>query len=268
MIKTWQEGDVDSSGVKIHYYRTGGEGPKLILLHGITDNGLCWPEVTEALGEKYDIIMLDARGHGLSDHAASYLPKDHVADVDAVMENLGIAKAAVLGHSMGAVNASYFAVTHPEKLSCLLLEDPPWHLEPQSIVRDNDQWRKDIILRRTRTLEDIMAEGERDNPKWKDYVFPTWAEAKRQVDPNVLDWADKGQTFANWQQIVRDLSCPTLLLTGGKEAIVDEATAKKAAALNSLVSVANMSEAGHSIRREQLDDYLKAVTPFLEKHAR
>ena len=91
MIKTWQEGDVDSSGVKIHYYRTGGEGPKLILLHGITDNGLCWPEVTEALGEKYDIIMLDARGHGLSDHAASYLPKDHVADVDAVMENLGIA---------------------------------------------------------------------------------------------------------------------------------------------------------------------------------
>ncbi len=266
MTKSWQEGNVNANGVSIHYYRTGGDKPKLILLHGITDNGLCWPELSAALEPSYDLIMLDARGHGLSEHTASYLPEDHVKDVNAVMKSLGLANAAVLGHSMGAVNASYFAVAHPEKVTCLLLEDPPWHIQPETIIRDNAQWRKDITVRRTRTLEDIMAAGKLENPRWSETVFPSWAEAKRQVDPNVIDWADGGRTLSSWQQIAKDLSCPTLLITGGPTAIVTPETAERAKSLNAQLSVVTMSDAGHSIRREALKPYLEAVQGFLNQN--
>ena len=66
MLK-YTESDFTVKGVKLHYYRTGGDKPPIILLHGATDNGLCWTTTAEVLAEKYDVIMLDAQGHGLSD---------------------------------------------------------------------------------------------------------------------------------------------------------------------------------------------------------
>jgi len=52
---------------KVHYYRTGGARPAIVLCHGATDNGLCWSPVAGALAEDYDVIMPDSRWHGFSD---------------------------------------------------------------------------------------------------------------------------------------------------------------------------------------------------------
>ena len=65
MLK-YSEGDVSINGVKIHFYRTGGQKPPFILLHGASDNGLCWSPVAEWLATEYDVIMPDAQGHGKS----------------------------------------------------------------------------------------------------------------------------------------------------------------------------------------------------------
>ena len=73
-MTTWTEGNVTANGVKIHYYRTGNgdEGkPAMLMLHGITDNGLCWSRVANDLQDRYDIIMTDARGHGKSERLGS-----------------------------------------------------------------------------------------------------------------------------------------------------------------------------------------------------
>ena len=70
----WQSGSVDANGVTIHYTRTGGGGPVVVLAHGVTDNGLCWSPLARELEPDYDLIMVDARGHGhvvvASDQAA------------------------------------------------------------------------------------------------------------------------------------------------------------------------------------------------------
>ena len=63
----WIEGMVEANGIRQHYYRTGGDRRTLILLHGFTDNGLSWARVARALERDYDVVMVDARGHGLSD---------------------------------------------------------------------------------------------------------------------------------------------------------------------------------------------------------
>src|SRR5260370_36477137 len=67
----WSEGDIIANSIRQHYYRTGGEKPPLLLLHGFNEYGLTWLRVSKELEGNYDIIMLDARGHGRSDGIAS-----------------------------------------------------------------------------------------------------------------------------------------------------------------------------------------------------
>ena len=53
-------------GMTIHYYRTGGALPPLVLVHGVTDDGLCWSPIADKLSDLCDVILVDTRGHGLS----------------------------------------------------------------------------------------------------------------------------------------------------------------------------------------------------------
>jgi pimeloyl-ACP methyl ester carboxylesterase len=66
-VGQWFTGDTLANGMKIHYHRTGGDKPALVLSHGSTGNGLFWTRVARALESDYDVIMYDQRGHGLSD---------------------------------------------------------------------------------------------------------------------------------------------------------------------------------------------------------
>ncbi|MCB0140765.1 MAG: alpha/beta fold hydrolase, partial [Caldilineaceae bacterium] len=81
-MQHWSADDIMVNGVKIHVHRTGGDKPPLVLCHGITDNGLCWTRAAGELEKQYDVIMVDARGHGLSDAPeGSYHADSHAADV-------------------------------------------------------------------------------------------------------------------------------------------------------------------------------------------
>ncbi len=67
------EGNVQANDITIHYHRTGGDHkPSILLLHGITDSGQCWPRVAHDLEGSYDVIMTDARGHGHSGTSADF----------------------------------------------------------------------------------------------------------------------------------------------------------------------------------------------------
>ena len=67
MSGKWASEHIIVNGIKLHYNRTGGDKPPLVLSHGITDNGLCWTPLACVLEKEYDVIMYDKRGHGLSD---------------------------------------------------------------------------------------------------------------------------------------------------------------------------------------------------------
>jgi N-formylmaleamate deformylase len=126
-MTTWCEGDVVANGINVHYYRTGGDRPALVLAHGITDNGPCWTRLARALKNEYDLIMVDARGHGRSDAPASgYTNADHAADVAGMIQALNLDKPALVGHSMGAAISATLAAQYPGLTRGLVLEDPPW----------------------------------------------------------------------------------------------------------------------------------------------
>ena len=91
-MKDWSDNFVQANGINIHYHRTGdGSKPPLILLHGVTDNGLCWQRVAHDLEDTYDVIMPDARGHGRSSGIATGFSYEHLShDVLALIHELNL----------------------------------------------------------------------------------------------------------------------------------------------------------------------------------
>jgi pimeloyl-ACP methyl ester carboxylesterase len=106
-----------NSGVRLHYQQVG-EGPDVVMVHGITGNLAVWHlHIVPALSESFRILTYDLRGHGHSDTPASgYSPDDMAADLLGLIDALEIESPVVVGHSYGADVALYFAASHPERV--------------------------------------------------------------------------------------------------------------------------------------------------------
>lgn len=264
----WFSGEVLANGIKIHYYRTGGRKPPVVLLHGVTDNGLCWIRLARALEPDYDLIMVDARGHGHSDAPeAGYTQEDLAADVAGLIAALGLEKPVLIGHSMGAGVAAVTAANYPERVRGAVLEDPPWWENIEAVAADRRtqaaEWRAGIIANHARTVEELIAHCRAASPAWDEIELTPWAESKRLVSPNIV--AMVTGLYTPWQDTARRITCPVLLVTADVRAgaIVSPEVARQATALIANCTVAHIPGAGHSIRREQFEPFLAAVKGFL-----
>jgi N-formylmaleamate deformylase len=266
-MSNWSSGDVVANNIKIHYYRTGGDKPPLVLAHGLTDNGLCWTRTARALERDYDVIMFDSRGHGLSEAPETgYHAEQRAADLAGLVEALDLERPRLMGHSMGAETVA-FAITHYSNLAtCAVLEDPPWSASFGSAGPRQDavaDWKSRILARKAKAPEELLAAGREDHPLWADGELRPWAQAKQQVDLKALQMI--AGLRANWHQIAADITCPTLLITAdpAKGALVTPEVAAEVSALCPNLKVARIEGAGHNIRRERFEPYMDAVKAFL-----
>jgi pimeloyl-ACP methyl ester carboxylesterase len=98
--------------------------PVVFAVHGLTANHTCWYPLAGALGSAVRLVAFDLRGRGRSDKpAGAYGLARHAADLAGLMDHVGVARASVIGHSLGAHIAVWFAAHHPERLSRLVLVD-------------------------------------------------------------------------------------------------------------------------------------------------
>ena len=256
----WTSGDVDVDGVRLHYHRTGGDGPALVLLHGFSDAGLCWTRVARDLEPHYDIVMPDARGHGLSERAHGRREAGSLAaDAAGLIRALDLGRVALMGHSMGAATAAEVAGAEADLVACVVLEDPPWRDRTDGA---SGRWDH---LRRARELspEALIAYGREQNPTWDDVELGPWAEAKREFDLSLVD-SPRAEPRP-WREIAAAIRCPMLLLTADTDlgAIVTPEAGAEAARLAG-GRVEHIEGAGHNIRRERYPDYLATVRNFLQ----
>jgi pimeloyl-ACP methyl ester carboxylesterase len=111
-------------GVRLHYRDWGGDGPPLVLLHGLSSSCRIWDWTAPLLTERFRVLALDQRSHGLSDQPADgYGFADVAADLAAFLEAVEVEKAALVGHSWGAGVALYFAAENPERVRGVGLVD-------------------------------------------------------------------------------------------------------------------------------------------------
>ncbi len=268
MQTNWQQGDVKLSDMTMHYTRTGGGKPAVVLAHGFSDNGMCWLPVAQDLSASYDVVLPDARGHGLSSRVEPGQAANRAEDLAAFITALGLDRPVVGGHSMGGSTAAVLGAHHPDLTRALILEDPAWidrRPEQASPAREDNPWLKSLELAASLPVEKVMAKCRADNPHWADVELRPWAESKQQLDLNVFGMRDS-QMELDWKVIASHISVPTLLITGDvdKGSIVSAENALKACEMNPMIRVAHIAGVGHNIRREDYPAYMAAVTGFLK----
>lgn len=140
---------VSVNGIKLHYQQLG-EGPDIVMLHGVTGNLAIWHlNIVPALMEEARVTTYDLRGHGYSDMPPSgYTTANLASDLAHLLDTLDIERAHIVGHSFGADIALHFTILHPERVERLVLAEPAIAALQRLRVREDwpgwEYWREKL----------------------------------------------------------------------------------------------------------------------------
>lgn len=268
-MTAWSSGVVTANGLRIHFHRTGGDHPPLVLSHGATDAGLCWTRLARALEADYDVIMPDARGHGQSEEPRDgYSSEARATDLAEFIQALRLDRPVVGGHSMGAQTTFTLLADYPGLARAAILEDGVFR--PRGAARSPAD--REAFAARTRALlaervaigrDGLIARGRGEHPDWAEEEFGPWADAKLAVSPSFA--AVRPAESRDWWEVLPAMTEPMLVITAdpNRGGIVTPETAAEMASLQPLARVVRIRNAGHNVRREQFGAYLQAVRAFL-----
>ena len=260
-----------SHATRLHYYRSGGQKPPLFLIHGISDDGLCWLPVAEVLAADHDVIMVDLRGHGKSDAPdEGYDYKTMATEVAGLIEGSGLEKPIIMGHSLGAMTTLTVASLFPDLPRAIVLEDPPafWRTTPPS--QEDLDFRAGMrawfyqVKRKTRA--ELLEIAHTENPGWPEAELGPWADSKHRFSLKITQMIDAREAVpADFPALLKQITCPALLITADPErgAIVTDEDVIELQKSVPHLHRKHISGAGHSIRREQFPTYLESVNAFL-----
>jgi len=115
---------VNGDGIEINLAVWEGTGKPILCVHGITANCRCWDTLADTLVPEYQVMAMDLRGRGLSDKPPNgYALEYHLRDINYLLDDLGIDRVVIMGHSLGAFIGLAFAAEHPERIDRLILVD-------------------------------------------------------------------------------------------------------------------------------------------------
>jgi pimeloyl-ACP methyl ester carboxylesterase len=124
VLAPYESFPVDVEGGQLHVGSWGKGSRTVLAAHGITGNHVSWQAVARALDDDITLVAPDLRGRGRSaDLPGPYGMRAHAADLVAVLDHLGLERAPLVGHSMGAYVATVAAVTDPDRWSSIVLVD-------------------------------------------------------------------------------------------------------------------------------------------------
>jgi pimeloyl-ACP methyl ester carboxylesterase len=117
------------------FYTEEGTGDPVLLIHGWACDGSDWAWLVSDLSRDHRCIVIDNRGHGRSTPATDgYTPRLFAADAAHVIWRLGLGRSLVVGHSMGTLVASTLAVERPDLVRALVLVDPVYGMDDETLV--------------------------------------------------------------------------------------------------------------------------------------
>jgi len=258
---------ISSSGVSIHYEVEGDpNAPPLILHHGWTSDIESWRDFgyVGALEDRFRLIMIDARGHGLSDvpeNTDDYAPDLFVADVEAVLDAVGVESVTFWGYSMGAAIGFQFAVSAPGRIGRFIAGG----MHPYGNSRENDGTRRP---RRTKATSELREGGMKEFIEARERDLGGRLVSKlrnRLLTFSALGLAYAGEAWAGWEGVgdhVADLMVPTLLYAGTGDTVFHDGARRAANEMPDarFVSIPGMShDAAFAASRKALE----AIGDFL-----
>lgn len=244
-------------GLNLSYLDTGEGDEALIALHSHWMEGQTFASLAAALTPAFRVIALDQRGHGCSDHASTYTREDYMGDLDALVAHLGIARAVLLGNSLGGVNAYQFAARRPHWVRGLIVEDIG------AVIGDDTSFALawSGVFETRQDLEERI--GARFVPYLADSIRSVGGGWRLAFDPQDMV---KSQTCLNgdhWADWLAS-SCPALLIRGESSRVTTAEHLEEMARRrpNTLLRVLR---GGHLVHFDNPDGFNAAVLDFLKQ---
>ena len=239
-------GTAEVNGASI-WYATFGSGPPVVLLHGGLANSNYWGGQVPALAQKYQVIVIDSRGHGRSTRSAQPYGYELMAsDVLGVMDKLNVRKAAIVGWSDGAIIGLSLAMNHPDRVARLFAfaanSDP-------SGVKDIDK---------SPVFTEFIARGEKEY----EALSPTPKGYKPFVEEISTMWAKQ----PNWTQAdLARITVPTWIVDGDHDEAIQRANTELMADSIPGAGLLLQPEVSHFSMLQAPDQFTADVVRFLDR---
>lgn len=260
---------VSIDGVGIHYLEVG-EGPALVLIHGLGASTFTFRRIVPDLARRFRVVALDLKGFGFSERpAGDYSLGTQVALVRQVMDRLGIDRGSVLGHSMGGVVAMRLALTHPERVERLILA---------SSASDMDLGRHAWGAAVAGRMLPVIAPFTLHNRRFRElslksgYYDPAGC-TEEVIQGYMLPGTVRGylralgNTMAHWRRDPplrpAEITQPTLILWGAADRWLPPSRGERLHGLIPNSRLALVSGGGHLFLEEQPEAALRLIEEFL-----
>jgi N-formylmaleamate deformylase len=293
----WSDGYAYANGIRIHYYHAAPQSqkPLIVMVHGVTDNGLCWTTLSLKLQDKFDIYMLDTRGHGLSDpFTAADNGETLVKDVVEFVKVMKFNNPILIGHSMGAATVMRVGAEYPEVGRAIIMLDPILRTrmtgpanaargvpnrnpQPQSQPQNpppaatpNNRLSvsmfgnpETLVAQNNYSFEDLVATGRRQNPLWDKMDIEYWALSKKQYHGPYTSEASQVMTGTmNIGNSLAQLKVPAIILKADASAEVRKSNDEAAAAMPK-GKLIHIDGAAHNLHHDKLERTTEVIKEFL-----
>jgi pimeloyl-ACP methyl ester carboxylesterase len=215
-------------GLRVRYVRAGS-GPPLLLVHGIVSSIDTWRDVLPLLAREHDVVALDLPGFGASDQPAGLSGLVYPKVLAGLMDQLGIPRASIVGHSLGGAAACLLAAERPERVDRLALLAPagfnlasdemPWLLRvvewpPVGALLERLPVRRALVRTGLRQVvyDDALVTDERVEQYWAPLARPGAIASLRAL------LASRHALGASVPQQAAQVRAPTLLVWGREDA--------------------------------------------------
>ncbi len=260
-------------GIEIYYERHGDRGEALVLVHGYTGDITDWRFQIEAFRGTHRVLVMDLRGHGRSDapaERAAYTIDRMSRDVEALVDEAGIERYHLVGHSMGGAIAQEIALRSPARLLSLTLHDTGFHFDAS---RSEQMVKWNARRRKIAEEQGMAALAATPSPFPRPPFMPEEREAEtreRLARLSVDAFIGAGIGLDTWpgtKERLAEIGVPTLVIYGDLDAegLVKASQHMARAIPNATLEV--VPQAGHSPQYERPDLFNAALRRHLERNA-
>jgi pimeloyl-ACP methyl ester carboxylesterase len=266
---------IEANGVRLHYLDYGTEGrPPMLCLHGGAVNAHWFDFVAAGFTNDYHVRALDQRGHGDSAWAdpPDYGYHRYAADLEQVIQKLGLRDVVLVGHSMGGLVSLVYAATYPGRAKALVCVDSTFRATPERVARlhqvgnregssyaSSDEFVARFKVRPDGTQavpEIIRYLAERSGRQSPD---GRW---RHKFDRNVYSKREFLDIPPFWNRV----DIPVLLVKGGLSDRITPEIYEDIKSRCPQVELAEVPGSEHHVTLDNPPDLVRVVSAFLAKH--
>jgi esterase len=248
--------------------RVAGDGPPLVLLHGLFGSNENLGGIARALSDRFTVYGMDLRNHGRSPHADSMDYVDMAADVRDTLDAHGLDAATVLGHSLGGKTAMELALSAPERVSGLVAVD----IAPIAYDRRHDQELEalhelDLSAVRSRGDADAALADPIPNPAIRQFLLKNLSRTD-----NGFTWRIPLETiYAEYAKIAAappsagPYDGPTLFIRGGNSDYLPEEAETTIHERFPQARIETIPDAAHWVHVDAPEAFLDLLNDFLDQ---